>query len=56
MIISIPDPDAPGHINKPATEFQSWTVVNIPGQDIKRGRTLAEYSGPVHLKDRNSGK
>ncbi|XP_059610214.1 protein D2-like [Phlebotomus argentipes] len=36
------DPDA-GEVS----EVKHWIVVNIPGNDIARGETIAEYIGPA---------
>ncbi|CAG2113077.1 unnamed protein product [Medioppia subpectinata] len=44
------DPDAPSRAKPTHGEFKHWLVVNIPGTDIKAGKTLADYlgSGPPH--------
>jgi len=42
------DPDAPSRQNPRSREFQHWLVVNIPGDQLEKGDTLAEFisSGP----------
>jgi len=39
------DPDAPSRQNPINREFQHWLVVNIPGNKLENGDTLAEYVG-----------
>ncbi|XP_068237566.1 protein D3-like isoform X1 [Palaemon carinicauda] len=39
------DPDAPSRENPKLREFLHWLVVNIPGCDLSRGETLADYVG-----------
>jgi len=61
------DPDAPSRIDPKHREWHHWLVVNIPGNDLSKGDTLAEYvgSGPppgtglhryVYLVYQQSGK
>lgn len=39
------DPDAPSRKHPTAKQWQHWVVGNIPGADISKGETLAEYVG-----------
>jgi len=39
------DPDAPSRAAPKFREWQHWIVGNIPGVDISKGETLAEYVG-----------
>ncbi|KAJ6637828.1 Phosphatidylethanolamine-binding protein like F40A3.3 [Pseudolycoriella hygida] len=39
------DPDAPSRQNPEFGEWIHWIVVNIPGKDISKGDTIAEYVG-----------
>lgn len=45
------DPDAPSRKEPAHREFLHWSVVNIPGNDISKGDTLAEYVGSGPPKD-----
>ena len=39
------DPDAPSRANPFVGEVRHWLVVNIPGNDLVKGDTIAEYRG-----------
>ncbi|RWS09641.1 phosphatidylethanolamine-binding-like protein [Dinothrombium tinctorium] len=39
------DPDAPSRKNQKFGESHHWLVVNIPENDVQRGKTLSEYVG-----------
>lgn len=39
------DPDAPSRADPKFREIRHWLVVNIPGNDIKKGETKFEYIG-----------
>lgn len=39
------DPDAPSRKEPKFGEWHHWIVVNIPGNDISKGDTVAEYVG-----------
>jgi len=39
------DPDAPSRKEPKFREWHHWLVVNIPGNDVKKGETLSEYVG-----------
>ncbi|XP_032789425.2 protein D3 [Daphnia magna] len=39
------DPDAPSREVPLLREFQHWLVVNVPGNDLKKGETLTTYLG-----------
>jgi len=39
------DPDAPSRQDPSRGEVKHWLVVNIPGNDISKGETLAEFIG-----------
>lgn len=39
------DPDAPSRAEPTFDQWLHWTVVNIPGKDLSKGNTLAEYVG-----------
>lgn len=39
------DPDAPTRSDPKYREILHWAVVNIPGNQISQGQTLAEYIG-----------
>lgn len=39
------DPDAPSRKEPKFREWHHWLVVNIPGNDVKKGDTLSEYVG-----------
>ncbi|XP_046982767.1 protein D3-like [Schistocerca americana] len=43
--LAMTDPDAPSRKDPKFREFLHWLVVNIPGNDIAKGETLAEYVG-----------
>lgn len=49
--IIMTDPDAPSRKQPSRREFQHWTVVNIPGEDVNKGETLADYVGSGPPKD-----
>ena len=40
-----PDPDAPSRADPKWGEWRHWLVVNIPGNDISKGDTIAQYIG-----------
>ena len=40
------DPDAPNPANPRLADYRQWLVVNIPGQDVAAGDTLASYAPP----------
>ncbi|XP_075223327.1 protein D2-like isoform X2 [Lycorma delicatula] len=44
--LSMTDPDALSRQNPIYREWQHWLVVNIPGNNVKEGQTLADYIGP----------
>lgn len=46
------DPDAPSRKEPKFREWHHWLVVNIPGNDVKKGETLSEYvgSGPPKVR------
>lgn len=44
------DPDAPTRTKPTAREWQHWLVVNIPGDDFKRGDILSQYVGSAPPK------
>ncbi|XP_066965327.1 protein D3-like [Macrobrachium rosenbergii] len=39
------DPDAPSRQNPAMREFLHWLVVNIPGCELSKGETLAQFVG-----------
>ncbi|CAG2177760.1 unnamed protein product, partial [Oppiella nova] len=39
------DPDAPSREDPMFGQYKHWLVINIPGNDVAKGRTLAEYKG-----------
>ncbi|XP_033211840.1 protein D2-like [Belonocnema kinseyi] len=39
------DPDAPTRKAPIMREWQHWIVINIPGDDVSKGETLADYVG-----------
>ncbi|KAI1729488.1 phosphatidylethanolamine-binding protein domain-containing protein [Ditylenchus destructor] len=39
------DPDAPSRIDPKFREWHHWLVINIPGNNVNQGETLAEYVG-----------
>ena len=39
------DPDAPSREHPLFASIKHWLVINIPGADIKKGQTLAQYRG-----------
>lgn len=39
------DPDAPSRQNPKVREFLHWLVVNVPGCDLVKGDTIAEFVG-----------
>jgi phosphatidylethanolamine-binding protein (PEBP) family uncharacterized protein len=47
------DPDAPSRKDPKIREFLHWLVVNIPGENLNKGDTLAAYvgSGPPQGTD-----
>lgn len=45
FIIETLDPDAPSRQAPASREFVHWLVVNIPGDQVAKGDTLAEYVG-----------
>ncbi|KJH40733.1 phosphatidylethanolamine-binding protein, partial [Dictyocaulus viviparus] len=40
------DPDAPSRKNPKNRDFLHWLVVNIPGNDVNRGKEVVSYFGP----------
>lgn len=49
--IIMTDPDAPSRKNPRNREFKHWLIGNVPGTDISKGTTLAEYVGSGPPKD-----
>ncbi|XP_016841347.1 protein D3-like [Nasonia vitripennis] len=49
--ICMTDPDAPSRSEPKFREFLHWLVVNVPGEDIAKGDTLAAYVGSGPPKD-----
>ncbi|KAI5635529.1 phosphatidylethanolamine-binding protein domain-containing protein [Phthorimaea operculella] len=45
------DPDAPSRTNPVRRNYLHWLVGNIPGKNMIKGTTLAEYLGPAPPKD-----
>ncbi|XP_018568605.1 protein D3-like [Anoplophora glabripennis] len=45
------DPDAPSRSKPVQREWLHWLVVNIPGNSVEKGETLAEYIGAGPPKD-----
>uniref|UniRef100_A0A0N4Z6M9 Phosphatidylethanolamine-binding protein n=1 Tax=Parastrongyloides trichosuri TaxID=131310 RepID=A0A0N4Z6M9_PARTI len=43
--LAMTDPDAPSRTDPKFREWEHWLVVNIPGNNISKGDTLAEYVG-----------
>lgn len=41
------DPDAPSRDMPLFREFVHWVVVNIPGAEVNKGTTVADYVGAV---------
>ncbi|XP_067013201.2 protein D1 [Anabrus simplex] len=39
------DPDAPSRADPKFREFLHWLVINVPGEEIANGETLAQYVG-----------
>ena len=39
------DPDAPSRKDPKFREWHHWSVVNIPGDNVAKGETVAEYIG-----------
>lgn len=39
------DPDAPSRQTPVFREWRHWLIVNIPGNDVKKGEVLSEYIG-----------
>ena len=44
------DPDAPSRDKPTKREIKHWLVINIPGNDVTKGDTLAVYRGPSPSK------
>lgn len=40
------DPDAPSRSNPYFREFVHWHVVNIPGKNVSKGKSVVDYVGP----------
>lgn len=38
------DPDAPSR-SKPFVQVRHWLVMNVPGDEVEKGETIAEYAG-----------
>lgn len=49
------DPDAPSRQKPTYREWHHWLVVNIPGNDVNKGKTLSEYvgAGPPEKSGKN---
>ncbi|XP_055849019.1 protein D3-like [Episyrphus balteatus] len=45
------DPDFPSPADPKLRELLLWAVINIPGNDLSKGQTLAEYVGVGPMKD-----
>lgn len=45
------DPDAPSREDPKHREWAHWTVTNIPGAQVEKGDTIAEYVGSGPPKD-----
>ncbi|CAG0910012.1 unnamed protein product, partial [Darwinula stevensoni] len=43
--LAMTDPDAPSRQNPKFREWQHWMVVNIPGNDVSKGKVMSEYVG-----------
>lgn len=41
------DMDAPSRAHPIAAQWLHWLVINVPGRDLSRGDTIAEYAGPT---------
>ena len=41
------DPDAPSRTDQKFSQIKHWLVVNIPGNDLSMGETLAGYRGSL---------
>lgn len=39
------DPDAPSRENPEFREILHWLVVNIPGNEVNKGKVITEYIG-----------
>ena len=39
------DPDAPSRKTPKKREWYHWAVLNIPGTNVEKGETVAEYIG-----------
>lgn len=44
------DADYEDRPNAKYREWKNWLVVNVPGNNIKKGKTLAEYVPPIPAK------
>ena len=40
------DPDAPTRSFNFVSQVKHWLVINIPGSDVDKGETIADYQGP----------
>jgi phosphatidylethanolamine-binding protein (PEBP) family uncharacterized protein len=38
--LTVADPDAPSRVNPTMREWHHWLVVNIPGNDVKKGEVF----------------
>ncbi|PAV80547.1 hypothetical protein WR25_11395 isoform B [Diploscapter pachys] len=49
------DPDAPSRKDPKFREWHHWLVINVPGSDISKGDTIAQYigSGPPEKTGKN---
>lgn len=48
------DPDVPSFLNSRDRSFKHWLIVNIPGNDTSKGKTLDKYIRPSPKN--NTGK
>lgn len=56
LFVMSSDPDVPSKAaSKPGGEFKHWLVVNIPGNDLKKGEELAAYVGSGPPKGTGKG-
>lgn len=44
--LAMVDPDAPSRAEPSLREILHYIAVNVPGNDVSKGETLAEYIGP----------
>ncbi|XP_054153623.1 protein D3-like [Oppia nitens] len=45
------DPDAPSRQSPELRSFKHWEIINIPGDNVRSGQTVAEYWGSAPPKD-----